>query len=114
MRLLRKRFYKFLRNAFPSLQFADHEKMRRRLSLAYMIAAWQLFGATIYYVYHSQSKTDTSGLTPAERYITSGIQGQTARIISLSPFGVVQDRQISEEELTDLRKKKGDAAAQSA
>ncbi|CAN7999842.1 unnamed protein product, partial [Ixodes hexagonus] len=82
MRLLRKRFYKFLRNTFPSAQFVDQEKVRKRLSLIYMISAWQLFGAALYYIYRKNTASDTSGLTPAERYVASGIRGETAQVIS--------------------------------
>ncbi|XP_002410195.3 O-phosphoseryl-tRNA(Sec) selenium transferase [Ixodes scapularis] len=114
MRLLRKKFYKFVRGIFPSLQYADHHKARRRLSLIYLFATWQLFGATIYYIYQRNIPQDNSELTPAERYVTAGVRGDKARIISLSPRGIVQDRIISEEEMKELKMKKQSEAAQSA
>uniref|UniRef100_A0A0K8RIQ7 Uncharacterized protein n=1 Tax=Ixodes ricinus TaxID=34613 RepID=A0A0K8RIQ7_IXORI len=114
MRLLRKRFNKFVRGMFPSLEYADHHKARRRLSLLYLFATWQLFGATIYYVYKRNTPQDNSGLSPAERYVTAGVRGNKARIISLSPRGIVQDRIISEEEMKELKMKKQSEAAQSA
>lgn len=94
MRLLRKKFYKFVRGIFPSLQYADHHKARRRLSLIYLFATWQLFGATIYYIYQRNIPQDNSELTPGGQRTLVTLLNIRERLASLGARAVLSEAEV--------------------
>lgn len=105
MLLLRKKVYRFFRRALPSLETADHEKAKRRLSIVYMIAAWHAFGAMVYLVFKSRASPETKGLSLGEFYASASTSAKSAEIITVSGF-TVSKREIDNDELAQLKQKR--------
>lgn len=105
MLLLRKKLYRLMRRVFPSLEYADHDTIRRRLSYVYAFTAWHFFVVTVAMVYY---KNTPSGDVDYTNFITaSGQGGKTAKVITIGPAGVVK-REVSEEELETYRQQRAE------
>lgn len=92
-----------MRRVFPSLEYADHDTVKRRLSYVYAFTAWHLFVFTVAMVYHRNKPS--GNMDYANFVAASGQGGKTAKIISIGPSGVVK-REISEEELETYRQQR--------
>uniref|UniRef100_A0A023FNW9 Putative conserved protein with signal anchor n=1 Tax=Amblyomma cajennense TaxID=34607 RepID=A0A023FNW9_AMBCJ len=108
MWILRKRLYRLARRVFPSLEYADHETIRRRLSYIYAFAAWQGFVTVLIVVYRKNVPSDENGIDYAK--FLAGVQkdAKSATIISIRG-GSVARQDLSEEELISIRQQKEEA-----
>uniref|UniRef100_A0A023G0X1 Putative conserved protein with signal anchor n=1 Tax=Amblyomma parvum TaxID=251391 RepID=A0A023G0X1_AMBPA len=105
MWIIRKRLYRLVRRAFPSLEYADHETVRRRLSFVYAFAAWQGFVALMVLIYRKRAPTDDRGIDYAKFLAGAHKNAETATIISISGSNV--SRQVlSGEELETIRQQR--------
>uniref|UniRef100_A0A1E1WYF2 Putative conserved protein with signal anchor n=1 Tax=Amblyomma aureolatum TaxID=187763 RepID=A0A1E1WYF2_9ACAR len=102
MWILRKRLYRFVRRIFPSLEYADHETIRRRLSYVYAFAAWQGFVALLVVIYKRRVPSNDSGVDYASFLAGAHKNAKSATIISVKG-GAVSRRELSEEDLISLR-----------
>lgn len=94
-----------MRRVFPSLQYADHETIKRRLSYVYAFSAWHLFVFTVAMVYHKNTASGNMGMDYGNFMAASSKGGKTAKVISIGPSGIAQ-REISEEELETYRQQR--------
>lgn len=105
MLLLRKKMYRLMRRVFPSLQYADHETIKRRLSYVYAFSAWHLFVFTVALVYHRNTSSGNMGMNFGNFMAASSQGGKTATVISIGSSGMAT-REISEEELETYRQQR--------
>uniref|UniRef100_G3MRH7 Uncharacterized protein n=1 Tax=Amblyomma maculatum TaxID=34609 RepID=G3MRH7_AMBMU len=105
MWLLRKKLYRFVRRIFPSLEYADHETVRRRLSLVYAFTAWQAFVALLVVVYRSKAPSDDRGIDYAAFLASAQKDAKNATILSVSGTSVTR-RELSEEDLIGIRQQR--------
>lgn len=105
MLLLRKKLYRLMRRVFPSLEYADHDTIKRRLSYVYAFSAWHLFVFTVAMLYYRNSPSGNVNMDYANFVAASSHGSKTAKVISIGPSGVVK-REISEEELETYRQQR--------
>ncbi|KAK8782372.1 uncharacterized protein LOC144133438 [Amblyomma americanum] len=105
MWILRKRLYRLVRRVFPSLEYADHETIRRRLSYIYAVAAFQGFIALLVVVFRKHAPSEGSGIDYAKFLAGAQKDAKSATIISIRGTTVAR-QELSEEELISIRKQK--------
>uniref|UniRef100_A0A131XPM2 Putative conserved protein with signal anchor n=1 Tax=Hyalomma excavatum TaxID=257692 RepID=A0A131XPM2_9ACAR len=106
MLLLRKRLYRLMRRTFPSLEHADHETVKRRLSIAYAIVAWHGFVFTLYMVYSRNAPRDEHGIDYVKLIAKAEKERSHGIIFSLYQGKVIR-KDLTQE---DLLKIAGDPA----
>lgn len=102
MLLLRKRLYRLMRRTFPSLEYADHETVRRRLSIVYAIVAWQGFALTLYMIFHRKAPKKEEGVDYMKLIATAEKGADSGTLFTLYQ-GKVARQNITKEGLANIR-----------
>lgn len=102
MLLLRKRLFRLMRRTFPSLEYADHEAVRRRLSIVYAIVAWQGFGLTLYMIYQYRAPKNEQGVDYVRLIANAEKEADSGTVFTLNR-GKVARQQLSKEDLAKIR-----------
>lgn len=103
MLLLRKRFYRFVRRVFPSLEHADHEKVKRRLSFIYAFSAWQGFALMLYIIYKRRAPKDEEGAIDYPKFLTTAHKDAHSGTIIYFGRGKPSKEHLTEQDLAKIR-----------
>lgn len=90
-----------MRRTFPSLEHADHETVKRRLSIAYAILAWHGFAFTMYMIYRRNAPRDEHGIDYAKLIARAEKNHSHGTIFSLYQGKVIR-KDLTQEDLLKM------------
>ncbi|KAL1416623.1 hypothetical protein MTO96_027834 [Rhipicephalus appendiculatus] len=91
-----------MRRTFPSLEYADHETVRKRLSIVYAIVAWQGFALTLYMIFQRQAPKNEQGVDYVKLIAKAEKGAQSGTLFTLYQ-GKVARQHLTKEDLDQIR-----------
>lgn len=90
-----------MRRTFPSLEYADHETVKRRLSIAYAIITWHAFAFAVYVIYRRNAPRDEHGIDYGKLIARAEKERSHGTIFSLYGGKVIR-KDLTQEDLLKM------------